>query len=106
VVALDNTVIVSQTANDQDAMKRDDLGGVHVDGSLTIPASNNGGINHLLRVDIHNLGSEFGVAIDGVLSFRGNLGACETGGNLDLNVSSTGTVGHEATDVEDTVVNP
>ena len=75
-VKLDSTLVASQTANDQDAMKRDDMGGTHEDGSLTLPAGTNGGTNHVLRVDVHNLGSEFGVAIDGTLKFRGNLGKC------------------------------
>jgi len=75
-VKLDNVLVASQTANNQDAMKRDDLGGVHVEGNTTIPAGTNGGTNHILKVDVHNLGSEFGVAIDGTLSFKGNLGQC------------------------------
>jgi len=75
-IKLDGTLVASQTANDQAAMKRDDMGGVHEDGSLTIPAGTNGGTNHVLRVNVHNLGSEFGVAIDGTLKFKGNLGKC------------------------------
>jgi len=75
-IKLDGTLVASQTANDQAAMKRDDMGGVHEDGSLTVPAGTNGGTNHVLRVNVHNLGSEFGVAIDGTLSFKGNLGKC------------------------------
>jgi hypothetical protein len=76
-VKLDGTLVASQTANDQDAMKRDDLGGTHEDGSLTLASGTNGGTNHVLRVDVHNLGSEFGVAMDGTLKFRGNLGKCQ-----------------------------
>ena len=75
-IKLDTTLIASQTANGQDAMKRDDMGGVHENGNLTVPVGTNGGTNHVLRVNIHNLGSEFGVAIDGTMKFRGNLGKC------------------------------
>lgn len=76
-IKLDGTLVASQQGYDQEAMKRDDMGGNHVDGSLTLPAGVNGGVNHVLRVDVHNLGDEFGVAIDGTLKFKGHLGKCE-----------------------------
>ncbi|HHD75322.1 MAG TPA: hypothetical protein ENK95_00695 [Campylobacterales bacterium] len=76
-VTLDGTLVASQTAAGQASMRRDDMSGTHEDGTLTVAAGTNGGTNHVLRVDVHNLGSEFGVAVDGTLNFRGNLGKCE-----------------------------
>ena len=74
-IKLDSTLVVSQQGDDQEAMRRDDMGGNHVDGSKSITGTGTG-VNHTLRVDVHNVGSEFGVAIDGTLKFRGNLGLC------------------------------
>ncbi len=74
-IELDSTTVVIQNAYDQQAMKRDDLGGYHVSGELSIDG-NGVPTNHLLKLHVHNNGSYFGVAVDGELSFRGYLGKC------------------------------
>lgn len=76
-ITLDSTVIVSQMASGQAAMKADSNGGNHEDGNLSIPAGTSGGTNHTLRVDVLNHSGLFGVAIDGTLNFLGKLGKCD-----------------------------
>lgn len=97
-VHLDSTLIVSQQGNDQEAMRRDDMGGNHVDG--TFNTSGNGTpVNHVLRLNVHNFGSEFGVAIEGILNFRGTLGACEEN-VLSSDVQENTTEKQNATTIE------
>ncbi len=79
-IKLDSTLVASQQGADQLAMIRDDMtkngvNGNHVDGTQSV-AGTGTGVNHTLRVDVHNFGSEFGVAMKGTLNFRGHLGQC------------------------------
>ncbi len=79
-IKLDSTLVASQQGADQLAMIRDDMtkngvNGNHVDGTQSV-AGTGTGVNHTLRVDVHNFGSEFGVAMKGTLKFRGHLGQC------------------------------
>ncbi|MCK5853894.1 MAG: hypothetical protein KAG56_01645 [Sulfurovaceae bacterium] len=76
-IKLDNTMVASQQGAGQTSMKRDDMGGNHVDGSHSI-AGTGAKVNHTLRLDVHNQhqNTHFGVGVEGVLSFRGYLGKC------------------------------
>lgn len=80
-IQLDNTLVASQQGADQLAMIRDDMTkngqpGNHVSGSASINGTGTG-VNHVLRLNVHNFGSYFGVAIDGKLTFHGTLGECQ-----------------------------
>jgi len=75
-INLDSTLLVSQQGHDQDAMKRDDWGGNHVDGSQSVQGTGTG-VNHTLTMNVHNFGSYFGAGVEGKLEFRGHLGTCK-----------------------------
>ena len=76
-VKLDNNItIVTQNAPGQASMRADNNGGINASGSYTIPNTTSGPTNHVLRVNVHNYSLWFGVAIDGTLKFKGNLGRC------------------------------
>lgn len=75
IIKLDATVVASQQAAGHAAMRSDSSGGNHEDGSLNI--SGNGDTNHVLRVDVKNISSVFGVGMEGSLSFQGYLGECK-----------------------------
>jgi len=83
-INIDNTLVVSQQGYDQQAMKRDDMGGNHVDGNQTILGIGVG-VDHILRLNVHNRGSYFGVAMDGTLNFQGHLGSCSDSIEPELN---------------------
>ena len=76
-VKLDSNVIATQNASGQAAMLANNNGGVQAGGTLTVPAGTNGVTNHVLRVDVTNQSSYFGVALEGTLDFKGNLGKCK-----------------------------
>ena len=76
-VTMDNNqTIVTQNAPGQSSMRADNNGGVHASGNLTVPAGTNGGTNHTLKVEVTNQSLWFGVAMEGTLNFKGNLGKC------------------------------
>ena len=78
------TIFVTQPGNTGGitAFSADSMGGNHVDGTKTI-AGTGVGVNHVLKLNVHNFKSSqghntpFGVAIEGSLKFRGHLGKCE-----------------------------
>ena len=76
-IHLDSNLIVTQNAAGQASMRADNNGGINASGSFTQPANVNGPQNHTLTVKVNNQSSYFGVAIDGTLSFKGNLGKCQ-----------------------------
>jgi len=63
------------------AFSADSAGGNHVDGTKNIIGTGIG-VNHVLRLNVHNFKSSggyntpFGVAVKGTLTFKGNLGKC------------------------------
>jgi len=83
-VTLDSTSVAYQpwSTNNVSGFIADSAGGNHVDGSQSI-AGTGVGVNHVLELNVTNLYSSggsptpFGVAVDGTLSFKGNLGKCQ-----------------------------
>ena len=75
-VKLDSNVIATQNASGQTSMLSGANGGVNASGNLTVPAGTNGGTNHTLKVEVTNQSLWFGVALEGTLNFKGNLGKC------------------------------
>jgi hypothetical protein len=79
-----NGIFVTQPGNTGGitAFSADSAGGNHVDGTQSI-AGTGIGVNHVLRLNVHNFKSSagnntpFGVAVEGTLTFKGNVGECQ-----------------------------
>ena len=83
-ITLDTTSVAYQpwSTNNVAGFIADSAGGNHVDGSQAITGTGVG-VNHVLELNATNLYSSsghstpFGVAVEGTLSFKGNLGKCK-----------------------------